>query len=105
MSELVGPDVGTNVVTSSESFAELNEPNGISTVTTTFLIDGFTNSTIATFTPSSGNPVYIKIESEIMKVVSTQGNNRLIVSRGVNTVARPHVDKPSNYFNLCSSVW
>ena len=92
VSELVGANISTNAITSSESFAQLNESNGISTVTTTFLIDGFTNSTIADFTPSSGNPVYIKIGSEIMRVVSTQGSNRLIVSRGVNTVARPHSD-------------
>ena len=90
VSELVGANISTNIITSSESFAQLDESNGISTVTTTFLIDSFTNSNIADFTPSSGNPVYIKIGSEIMKVVSTQGTNRLIVSRGVNTVARSH---------------
>ena len=92
MSELVGANISTNAITSSESFAQLNESNGISTVTTTFLIDAFTNATIADFTPSSGNPVYIKIESEIMRVVSTQGSNRLIVSRGVDTVAKSHAN-------------
>ena len=92
VSELVGTNISTNAITSSESFAQLNESNGISTVTTTFLIDSFTNATITNFTPSSGNPVYIKVGSEIMKVVSTQGSNRLIVSRGVNTVAKSHVN-------------
>ena len=92
VSELVGANISTNAITSSESFAQLNESNGISTVTTTFLIDSFTNATITNFTPSSGNPVYIKVGSEIMKVVATQGSNRLIVSRGVNTVAKSHVN-------------
>ena len=92
VSELVGANISTNVVLAQQKFALLNEANGISTVTTTFLIDNFNNSTIADFTPSSGNPVYIKIGSEIMKVVSTQGTNRLIVTRGINTVATSHLN-------------
>ena len=92
VSELVGPSIGTPIVTAQQKFALLNASNGITNSTTTFLIDNFNNSTITDFTPSSGNPVYIKMGSEIMKVVSTQGANRLIVIRGINTVASSHAN-------------
>lgn len=104
VSELVGPSISTNVVTAQQKFALLNEVNGISTVTTTFLIDNFSNTTnndITDFNPSSGNPVYIKMGSEIMKVISTQGTNRLIVSRGINSVATTH-NNNSNVIILSS---
>ena len=92
VSEVVGATISTNVITAQQKYALLNASNGITNSTTTFLIDNFNNSTITDFTPSSGNPVYIKIGSEIMKVVSTQGANRLIVIRGVNTVASSHLN-------------
>ena len=98
VSELVGTSVSTNVVTASEKFALINESGGISKGTTSFLIDNFstTGNTIGDFTPTSGNPVYVKVGSEIMRVISVQGNNRLLVSRGVNTFASSH----DNNFNV-----
>ena len=90
VSELVGPDASAPVVTASLKFAALNEASGISNNQTTFLIDNFNNSIISDFTHSSGNPVYIKVGTEIMKVISTQGNNRLLVSRGINSTPSSH---------------
>ena len=95
VSELVGPSIASPIVTASLKFASLNEANGISDNQTTFLIDNFNNSLIGDFNPSSGNPVYIKISNEVMRVISTQSTNRLLVVRGINSTSTSHSNDSS----------
>jgi hypothetical protein len=90
VSELVGPDASAPIVTASLKFASLNEASGISDIQTTFLIDNFNNSSITDFNQSSGNPVYVRVNTEIMRVISTQSTNRLLVTRGINSTPSAH---------------
>lgn len=103
VSELVGPDITQPVVPATLKLALLNETSGIKINQTTFLIDNFNSSTtINDFAPSSGNPVYIQINSEIMKVIAVQGTNRLLVSRGINSVPSVHINNSN--VTILSSV-
>lgn len=95
ISELIGADVSTIVVSQQQKTAQLNESSGISATTTTFLIDNLLNATISDFTPSQGNPVYIKIDNEIIKVIAVQGANRLLVARGIASTESTHANNAS----------
>ena len=92
VTETAGEDISTPMIEQQPVTSLLNEFGGISSTTSYFGIDTFNGGSgnISDYTPGASGNKYIKIDNEIMRVVSTVGANKLIVDRGFNSSAVPH---------------
>ena len=86
-SELVGPDISTATISSTQTTAEL--VSDITASTSYFQLTNFANCVIGDFfTP--GKKTYVKINDEYMRVVFSDSNNHIVVQRGYDSQRTEH---------------